>query len=193
MVLFSLKTCYFFIVQGHRNSMTIWERICKLKKPVIEPKDSSLFPAAMQVSNRCLRSTFVCFQKAEYDYLIVSCIFFHGRTFQKNCKTDQLRVRYFLPFVVERYVFFNQYEMCFFVIKDILSIHSVCMRILATSFSCVVSFQYGWSLLCCQVSEGLDFADGAGRAVVITGLPYARVTDPRVCLLYPYVLFSKCI
>lgn len=57
-----------------------------------------------------------------------------------------------------------------------------------TRKSCVVSFQFGWSLLCCQVSEGLDFADGAGRAVVITGLPYARVTDPRVCLLYPYVL-----
>jgi regulator of telomere elongation helicase 1 len=28
--------------------MTVWERICKLKKPVIEPKDSSLFPAAMR-------------------------------------------------------------------------------------------------------------------------------------------------
>ncbi|CAN6913232.1 unnamed protein product [Brassica oleracea] len=32
---------------GHRHSMKIWERISKLKKPVIEPKDPPLFPAAM--------------------------------------------------------------------------------------------------------------------------------------------------
>lgn len=31
-----------------------------------------------------------------------------------------------------------------------------------------------------QVSEGLDFADHAGRAVVITGLPFATSTDPKV-------------
>uniref|UniRef100_M4F2A5 ATP-dependent helicase C-terminal domain-containing protein n=1 Tax=Brassica campestris TaxID=3711 RepID=M4F2A5_BRACM len=30
------------------SSMTTWERICELKKLVIEPKDSYLFPAAMQ-------------------------------------------------------------------------------------------------------------------------------------------------
>jgi hypothetical protein len=44
-----------------------------------------------------------------------------------------------------------------------------------------------------KVSEGLDFADGAGRAVVITGLPYARVTDPRVCLLYPLMFCSEFV
>lgn len=31
-----------------------------------------------------------------------------------------------------------------------------------------------------KVSEGLDFSDRAGRAVVITGLPFAMVMDPKV-------------
>ena len=30
-----------------------------------------------------------------------------------------------------------------------------------------------------QVSEGLDFADNNGRAVVITGLPYPPRLDPK--------------
>lgn len=34
----------------------------------------------------------------------------------------------------------------------------------------------------CQVSEGLDFADHAGRAVVITGLPFATRNDPKVII-----------
>ncbi|KAJ0256732.1 Regulator of telomere elongation helicase 1 [Hirschfeldia incana] len=88
---------------GQRNSMTIWERISKLKKPVIEPKDSSLFPAAM-----------LDFSKKLQDRSISGAVFF-----------------------------------------------AVCRG---------------------KVSEGLDFADGAGRAVVITGLPYARVTDPKIKL-----------
>lgn len=33
-----------------------------------------------------------------------------------------------------------------------------------------------------QVSEGLDFADNNGRAVVITGLPFPPRMDPRVVL-----------
>ena len=33
-----------------------------------------------------------------------------------------------------------------------------------------------------KVSEGLDFADSAGRAVVITGIPYAPRSDPKVIL-----------
>ncbi|KFK42398.1 hypothetical protein AALP_AA2G251000 [Arabis alpina] len=99
-----MDRCIAFWKDGcHGNSMTIWERICKLKKPVIEPKDSSLFPAAMQ------------------DF------------------SDKLQDR-----SASGAVFF-----------------AVCRG---------------------KVSEGLDFADGAGRAVIITGLPYARVTDPRVKL-----------
>lgn len=35
-------------------------------------------------------------------------------------------------------------------------------------------------LLFYQVSEGLDFADHAGRAVVVTGLPFATSTDAKV-------------
>ena len=32
-----------------------------------------------------------------------------------------------------------------------------------------------------KVSEGLDFSDRAGRAVIITGIPYAMKTDPKAC------------
>lgn len=47
----------------------------------------------------------------------------------------------------------------------------------------------------CQVSEGLDFADHAGRAVVITGLPFATRNDPKVIIspILPSEYFSMCI
>lgn len=37
---------------------------------------------------------------------------------------------------------------------------------------------------CCRgkASEGLDFSDRCARAVIITGIPYATKTDPRVRL-----------
>ncbi|KAF2365632.1 DEAD2 [Trinorchestia longiramus] len=38
-----------------------------------------------------------------------------------------------------------------------------------------------------KVSEGLDFADGNGRAVVVTGLPYPPYKDPRVMLKQQYL------
>ncbi|PSR96116.1 Regulator of telomere elongation helicase [Actinidia chinensis var. chinensis] len=90
----------------HTNSMTsssIWERICKHKQPVIEPRQSSLFPLAID------------------DYI----------TKLKDSSTSGA-------------IFF-----------------AVCRG---------------------KVSEGLDFADHAGRAVVITGMPYATRTDPKVRL-----------
>jgi len=31
-----------------------------------------------------------------------------------------------------------------------------------------------------KVSEGLDFSDENGRAVVITGLPFPSLTDPKI-------------
>ena len=31
-----------------------------------------------------------------------------------------------------------------------------------------------------QVSEGIDFSDDEGRAVIIAGIPYAPLTDPKV-------------
>jgi regulator of telomere elongation helicase 1 len=33
-----------------------------------------------------------------------------------------------------------------------------------------------------QVSEGMDFSDGAARAVVITGIPFPMLKDPKVRL-----------
>lgn len=42
-----------------------------------------------------------------------------------------------------------------------------------------------------QVSEGLDFADHAGRAVVVTGLPFATLTDPKVWSSF-YLFSSHC-
>ncbi|KAK0079878.1 hypothetical protein PV325_000708 [Microctonus aethiopoides] len=38
-----------------------------------------------------------------------------------------------------------------------------------------------------KVSEGLDFADANGRAVLITGLPYPPMMDPRVLLKQRYL------
>ncbi|THG03844.1 hypothetical protein TEA_017297 [Camellia sinensis var. sinensis] len=90
------------------NSSTIWERICKHKLPVIEPRQSSLFPLSID------------------DYM----------TKLKDSSTSGA-------------VFF-----------------AVCRG---------------------KVSEGLDFADHAGRAVVITGMPYATMTDPKVRLKREYL------
>ncbi|OMO66762.1 Helicase-like, DEXD box c2 type [Corchorus olitorius] len=93
---------------GNASSNTIWERICKFKKPVIEPRQSSLFPLAIE------------------DYL----------TKLKDTSTSGA-------------VFF-----------------AVCRG---------------------KVSEGLDFADHAGRAVVITGMPFATRMDPKVRLKREYL------
>jgi Rad3-related DNA helicase len=34
-----------------------------------------------------------------------------------------------------------------------------------------------------KVSEGVDFADGRGRAVVVTGIPFANHKDAKVCVI----------
>ncbi|XP_015071243.1 regulator of telomere elongation helicase 1 homolog isoform X2 [Solanum pennellii] len=85
------------------GSSTIWERICKHKLPVVEPRQSSLFPTAIE------------------DYM--------AKLKDKSASGA---------------VFF-----------------AVCRG---------------------KVSEGLDFTDHAGRAVVITGIPFATRTDPKVRL-----------
>ncbi|RRT76501.1 hypothetical protein B296_00026861 [Ensete ventricosum] len=41
-----------------------------------------------------------------------------------------------------------------------------------------------------MVSEGLDFADRAGRAVVVTGLPFSTKTDPKVLFQMKYLELS---
>ncbi|KAG6430041.1 hypothetical protein SASPL_108100 [Salvia splendens] len=93
--------------QNLSNSTTIWERICKHKLPVVEPRQSSLFPLAIE------------------DYM----------TKLKEANSGA--------------VFF-----------------AVCRG---------------------KVSEGLDFADHAGRAVVITGLPFATLTDPKAQAKSPLI------
>uniref|UniRef100_A0A9I9DVI0 Regulator of telomere elongation helicase 1 homolog n=1 Tax=Cucumis melo TaxID=3656 RepID=A0A9I9DVI0_CUCME len=87
--------------QSLSSSTTIWERICKHKKPVIEPRQSSLFPSSIE------------------DYM--------------------------------------------FKLED-------------TSSSGAVFF----AVCRGKVSEGLDFADHAGRAVIITGMPFASRNDPKI-------------
>lgn len=38
-----------------------------------------------------------------------------------------------------------------------------------------------------KVSEGLDFANANGRAVLITGLPFPPLKDPRIILKQRYL------
>lgn len=38
-----------------------------------------------------------------------------------------------------------------------------------------------------KVSEGLDFADMNGRAVLVTGLPFPPLKDPRIILKQKYL------
>lgn len=33
-----------------------------------------------------------------------------------------------------------------------------------------------------RISEGLDFSDNAARCVIVIGIPYPQMTDPRVIL-----------
>lgn len=98
-----------------RESSTIWDRICKNKQPVVEPKQTTLFPQAIEDYEAKLR-----------DKAASGAIFF-----------------------------------------------AVCRG---------------------KVSEGLDFADQAGRAVVITGMPFSMKTDPKVRLKREYLdkLFFSC-
>ncbi|KAF0930040.1 hypothetical protein E2562_027211 [Oryza meyeriana var. granulata] len=96
---------------NHENSTdehTIWQRICKHKQPVIEPRQSSNFPNAIEDYAAKLR-----------DSSTTGAIFF-----------------------------------------------AVCRG---------------------KVSEGLDFADRAGRAVIVTGMPFATPTDPKVRLKRDYL------
>ncbi len=42
-----------------------------------------------------------------------------------------------------------------------------------------------------KVSEGLDFADAKGRAVIVTGIPYPPLKDPKVVLKRQYLQDSQ--
>ena len=38
-----------------------------------------------------------------------------------------------------------------------------------------------------RISEGLDFSDNAARCVVIVGIPFPQMTDPKVILKKEYL------
>lgn len=38
-----------------------------------------------------------------------------------------------------------------------------------------------------RISEGLDFSDNAARCVIVVGIPYPQMTDPRVILKKDYL------
>ncbi len=44
-----------------------------------------------------------------------------------------------------------------------------------------------------KISEGIDFADDNGRAVIVTGLPFPSFTDPKVILKRKYLDESKMV
>lgn len=44
-----------------------------------------------------------------------------------------------------------------------------------------------------KISEGIDFADNNGRAVILTGLPFPLYTDPRVMLKRQYLDENKTV
>ncbi|CAO2190879.1 unnamed protein product [Urochloa humidicola] len=105
------KCVEFWKTRNHSNSAsesTIWQRICKHKQPVIEPRQSSNFPNAIEDYAAKL-----------HDSSTSGAIFF-----------------------------------------------AVCRG---------------------KVSEGLDFADRAGRAVIVTGMPFATPNDPKVRLKREYL------
>ncbi|KQK08543.1 hypothetical protein BRADI_2g42410v3 [Brachypodium distachyon] len=100
------KCIDFWKNRNHEHSVdenTIWQRMCKHKQPVIEPRQSSNFPDAIEDYAAKLR-----------DSSTSGAIFF-------------------------------------------------------------------------AVSEGLDFADRAGRAVIVTGMPFSTPTDPKVRLKRDYL------
>ncbi|KAK9066251.1 hypothetical protein SSX86_013572 [Deinandra increscens subsp. villosa] len=101
--LLNLCIDYWKSTSGTSNSSTIWERICKHKLPVVEPRQSSLFPQAIDDYMAKLRDTST-----------------NGAVFFAVCRG--------------------------------------------------------------KVSEGLDFADQAGRAVIVTGIPFALWNDPKIRL-----------
>ena len=38
-----------------------------------------------------------------------------------------------------------------------------------------------------RISEGLDFSDKAARCVIVVGIPYPQMTDPKVILKKEYL------
>ena len=42
-----------------------------------------------------------------------------------------------------------------------------------------------------KLSEGIDFSDDAARCVIVIGLPYPQLTDPKVIMKKHYLDVNK--
>ncbi|KAB1218583.1 hypothetical protein CJ030_MR3G026463 [Morella rubra] len=184
---------------SHANSATIWERISKHKKPVVEPRQSSLFPLSIELVHSILRQLMgrtiskdtsaggdcmgeVNFARIVPDGLLVffpsyysldQCIGCWKNTSHANSATIWERISKHKKPVVEP----RQSSLFPLSIEDYMS------KLKDTSASGAVFF----AVCRGKVSEGLDFADHAGRAVVITGMPFATWNDPKVRLKREYL------
>uniref|UniRef100_A0A453EZF8 ATP-dependent helicase C-terminal domain-containing protein n=1 Tax=Aegilops tauschii subsp. strangulata TaxID=200361 RepID=A0A453EZF8_AEGTS len=124
--------------RNHEHSVddsTIWQRMCKHKQPVIEPRQSSNFPNAIEVLRSFISSHL---------------------NFELFISSDNS-----IPCDLQDY--------------------AAKLRDPSTSGAIFFAVCRG------KVSEGLDFADRAGRAVIVTGMPFSTPTDPKVRLKREYL------
>ncbi|ONM40967.1 Regulator of telomere elongation helicase 1 [Zea mays] len=159
--------------RNHSNSAsenTIWQRICKHKQPVIEPRQSSNFQSAIELDDLGLcHSTFqlsTCVAAQEPPVFSRAGARLEDKPQQSGpWAWTSGRVWGFTGFMAASH-----------------SLEGVEMRsdwIQMGRFS----FYKSWLI----VSEGLDFADRAGRAVIVTGMPFATPTDAKVRLKREYL------
>lgn len=79
LVCFRPMTQYVQFMQSHANSTTTWERISKHKKPVVEPRQSSLFLLSIEVINMTYKQLEILFIYKNVVFLICSLDYFSGR------------------------------------------------------------------------------------------------------------------
>lgn len=70
-------------------------------------------------------------------------------------------------------------------LKDVMNNYYACIYRPGSKGACFLAVCRG------KVSEGLDFADQNGRAVILTGLPYPPFYDPRVIMKRDYLDKNK--
>nr|CAB3473442.1 unnamed protein product [Digitaria exilis] len=85
----------------------------------------------------------------------------------------------------------SQYPVIIYASRTHSQLRQVIKELKATSYrleiSSVAAVVDGLMSKPPMVSEGLDFADRAGRAVIVTGMPFATPTDPKVRLKREYL------
>lgn len=91
------------------DSNTIWERICKHKKPVVEPRQSSLFSLAIEVIIIASLIKISTIPADVQDHSMTSCHSF-DRTTCLSSMIPQTQVQYSLQFVAARYIFFHGHD-----------------------------------------------------------------------------------